>query len=87
MVILLVIGNIFNNKSKGLDEELADAVDEAFYESYKRWKMNHPNANTWQQVIEHIRAKGHLNIYQDISTYHQAHWFSWDSPVSSDLLF
>ena len=41
---------------KGLDEELADAVGEAFCEFYKTWKMDHPNANTWQQVIYPITA-------------------------------
>ena len=36
--------------AKGLDEELAEAVDKYFYESYKRWKLDHPNASTRQQV-------------------------------------
>ena len=44
---------------KGLDEELADAVGEAFCEFYKTWKMDHPNANTWQQVIYPITASSY----------------------------
>ena len=36
--------------TKGLDEELAAAVDKDFYENYKRWKMDHCNARTRQQV-------------------------------------
>ena len=35
----------------GLDENLAEAVDTAFYESYKTWKNDHPIASTRQQVI------------------------------------
>ena len=37
--------------TKGLDEELAEAVDKDFYENYKTWKTDHPNASTRQQVI------------------------------------
>ena len=40
---------------KGLDEDLADSVDKAFYESYKTWKNDHPNASTRQQVDLPIR--------------------------------
>ena len=40
---------------KGLDEDLAEAVDKAFYENYKTWKNDHPNASTGQQVNLHIR--------------------------------
>ena len=36
--------------TKGLDEELAEAVDKDFYENYKMWKTDHPNATTRQQV-------------------------------------
>ena len=35
---------------KGLDEELAGAIDERFCESYKRWKIDHPDARTKKQV-------------------------------------
>ena len=41
---------------KGLDEDLAEAVDKAFYENYKTWKNDHPNASTGQQVNLHIRT-------------------------------
>ena len=40
---------------KGLDEDLADSVDKAFYESYKTWKNDHSNASTRQQVDLPIR--------------------------------
>ena len=33
-----------------MDENLAEAVDKAFYESYKTWKNDHPTASTRQQV-------------------------------------
>ena len=35
---------------KGLDEELAEAVNTDFYESYKTWKTDHPKDYTRQQV-------------------------------------
>ena len=36
----------------GLDEELANAIDKAFYDRYKTWKLDNPNASTRQQVTE-----------------------------------
>ena len=36
--------------TKGLDENLAEAVDKAFYEDYKTWKLDHPDASTRQRV-------------------------------------
>ena len=44
---------IFN---KGLDEDLAEAVDKKFYEDYKTWKKDNPTANTNQQVNFPIRV-------------------------------
>ena len=33
-----------------MDEDLADAVDNAFYEHYRTWKLDHPDASTNKQV-------------------------------------
>ena len=38
--------------TSGLDEELAEAVDGAFYESYRTWKHDNPTASTRQQVTK-----------------------------------
>ena len=59
-----------NNQFKGLDEELAQAVNEAFYESYKTWKMDHPNASTGLQVIIKDVCGRRFSL-----TYHMARWF------------
>ena len=48
--------------TKGLDEELAEAVDKDFYENYKMWKTDHPNATTRQQVNLLLRYKSDLKF-------------------------
>ena len=42
--------NLKKSIIKGLEEELAEAVDAKFYENYKRWKMDQPNPSTRQKV-------------------------------------
>ena len=37
-------------KIVGLDEELAAAVSDNFFEAYKTWKIDHPNDSKKQQV-------------------------------------
>ena len=46
-----------------MDEDLAEAVDTDFYESYKRWKMDNTNATSRQQVnLPTIREKFNLKF-------------------------
>ena len=42
--------NFIQSIIKGLDEELAEAVDKKFFENYKQWKMDQPNPSTRQKV-------------------------------------
>ena len=34
----------------GLEEELADAIDKDFYDSYKTWTLDNQNASSSQKV-------------------------------------
>ena len=35
---------------RGLEEELAEAIDKAFYNSYKTWTLYNQNASSSQKV-------------------------------------
>ena len=37
-------------KIKGLDEDLAEAVSDKFFEYYKTWKIDHPDCGKKEQV-------------------------------------
>ena len=38
------------NLCPGLEEDLAEAIDKNFYEFYKRWTLDNPNASSSQKV-------------------------------------
>ena len=44
-----------------MDEELARAVKKTFYESYKTWKIDHPNDGKKKQVNLLIRMNINSN--------------------------
>ena len=44
--------------SEGMDEDLAEAIDEEFYNSYKTWKDDHFQDTVNQRVIVFVLVFG-----------------------------
>ena len=54
IILMLFVRTVMN--VIGFDEELADAISKSFYESYKTWKIDHPNDGKRKQVINAIHT-------------------------------
>ena len=50
----------------GLEEELAEAIDKDFYDSYKTWTLDNENASFSQKVCVSDKNKIY-NLYPDSS--------------------
>ena len=55
MILNMLVCFIFVS---GLDEALAEAIDDEFYNSYKTWKEDHSRDSTDQKVDFHVLRTG-----------------------------
>ena len=46
----------------GLEEELAEAIDKNFYDSYKTWTLDNPKAPTTSQKVSVFQMKQNLEL-------------------------
>merc|ERR1711971_108810 len=52
----IIKAELIKTGNHGLDEELAEAIKKDFYESYNRWKTDHPNASTRKQIRQWVES-------------------------------